>query len=439
VGLLHPLVVDELGLRSHGYAVHHVDPHLWCPFEDGTALTLWDDDERSAAEVARLAPGDVAGLLRYQGLFARARRALREGPRDTWLGEAPGRAEIEELLGHDSELVGLVFEDSIAEVVERHVRDERLRTALHGQGITGAWASPRDPGTAAIRVMHASGWLEGNGGAWGYVQGGMGRVSLALAGAATQRGAVIVTGHPVTAIVPGEGVTLADGSVIAARAVVSNADPRRTVALCVCDVPRGFAQRVAGWQMEGAVVKVNCGLANFPVFTAARPSDQPHRAMVTISRGIDATDQAYRDSRAGRPAPEWCELYFHTAYDPTVAPEGKQVMSVFAQYAPYTLAEGTWDQRREQIGDLVIGSIERFAPGPPDIERRTGLGGGHIFQGECLPHQMWDRRFGPRTPIPGVYLCGAATHPGGSVIAANGRNAAMAVAADLTATGRGRE
>jgi phytoene dehydrogenase-like protein len=212
VGLLHPLVVDELGLRSHGYAVHHVDPHLWCPFEDGTALTLWDDDERSAAEVARLAPGDVAGLLRYQALFARARRALREGPRDTWLGEAPGRAEIEDLLGHDSELVGLVFEDSIAEVVERHVRDERLRTALHGQGITGAWASPRDPGTAAIRVMHASGWLEGNGGAWGYVQGGMGRVSLALAGAATQRGAVIVTGHPVTAIVPGEGVTLADGS-----------------------------------------------------------------------------------------------------------------------------------------------------------------------------------------------------------------------------------
>jgi phytoene dehydrogenase-like protein len=451
VGLLHPLVVDELGLRSHGYAVHHVDPHLWCPFEDGTALTLWDDDERSAAEVARLAPGDVAGLLRYQGLFARARRALREGPRDTWLGEAPGRAEIEDLLGHDSELVGLVFEDSIAEVVERHVRDERLRTALHGQGITGAWASPRDPGTAAIRVMHASGWLEGNGGAWGYVQGGMGRVSLALAGAATQRGAVIVTGHPVTAIVPGEGVTLADGSVIAARAVVSNADPRRTVALCASDVPHGFAERVAGWQMEGAVVKVNCGLANFPVFTAARPGDQPHRAMVTISRGIDATDQAYRDSRAGRPAPEWCELYFHTAYDRSVAPEGKQVMSVFAQYAPYTLAEGTWDQRREQIGDLVIASIERFAPGvadlveerevlgPPDIERRTGLGGGHIFQGECLPQQMWDQRFGPRTPIPGVYLCGAATHPGGSVIAANGRNAAMAVAADLTAAGRGRE
>ena len=193
------------------------------------------------------------------------------------------------------------------------------------------------------------------------------------------------------------------------------------------------------------MVKVNCGLAGFPVFTAARPGDRPERAMITISRGIDATEQAYRDSRAGRPAPEWCELYFHSAYDPSVAPAGKQVMSVFAQYAPYTLAEGTWDGRREEIGDLVIAAIERFAPGtaglieerevlgPPDIERRTGLSGGHIFQGECLPAQMWDRRFGPRTPIPGVYLCGAATHPGGGVIAANGRNAAMAVAADLAA------
>ena len=178
-------------------------------------------------------------------------------------------------------------------------------TALHGQGITGTWAGPRDPGTAAVRVMHASGWLEGSGGAWGYVQGGMGTISLALARAAEQRGAVIVTGMPVAAIVPGEGVALADGSRIAARAVVSNADPRRTVALCASDVPGEFARRVAGWRMEGAVVKVNCGLAGFPVFTATRPGDRPERAMITISRGIDATEQAYRDSRAGRPAPEW--------------------------------------------------------------------------------------------------------------------------------------
>jgi len=445
VGLLHPLVVDQLDLRRHGYGVHLVDPHLWCPFEDGTALTLWDDDQRSAAEVARLAPGDVDGLLRYQSLFARIRRLLREGARDTWLGDAPSRGEIEELLGHDQELIDVVFTASIADVVERHVRDERLRTALHGQGLTGTWAGPRDPGTAAIRLMHSSGSIEGKGGAWGYVQGGMGRISFALADAAAERGAVIATGIGVAGIVPGEGVILDDGTRVLARCVVSNADPRATVALCTSDVPAAFGQRVADWQIEGPVVKVNCALSELPRFTAAESADAPHRAMVTISRGIEATELAYRASRAGQPAPEWCELYFHTAYDRSVAPPGKHIMSVFAQYVPYTLAEGSWDERREQIGDMVIAAIARFAPGlgalieerevlgPPDIERNAGLTGGHIFQGECLPGQMWERRFAPRTPIPGVYLCGAATHPGGSVIAANGRNAAMAVAADLAA------
>jgi phytoene dehydrogenase-like protein len=446
VGLLHPAVVAELNLRRHGYAVHLVDPHLWCPFEDGTSLTLWDDDQRSAAEVARLAPGDVDGLLRYQSLFARIRRLLREGARDTWLGDAPGRDEIEELLGHDGELIDIVFSASIADVVERHVTDERLRTALHGQGLTGTWAGPRDEGTAAIRLMHSSGSLEGNGAAWGYVQGGMGRISFALADAAAERGAVIATGVRVSAIVPGEGVTLDDGTTIVARAVISNADPRATLALCASDVPASFRRRVEEWQIEGPVVKVNCALSALPRFAAAGPGAAPHRAMVTISRGIDATELAYRQSRAGHPAPEWCELYFHTAYDSSVAPPGMHIMSVFAQYVPYTLAAGTWDGRREQIGDMVIAAIERFAPGltslveerevlgPQDIERNTGLTGGHIFQGECLPGQMWDRRFAPRTPIPGVYLCGAATHPGGSVIAANGRNAATAVALDLASS-----
>lgn len=445
VGLLHPLVVDELGLRRHGYAVHLVDPHLWCPFEDGTAVTMWDDDERTAAEVARITPGDVAGLLRYQSLFARARALLRDPAQDTWLGDAPGRDEIERLLGHDRELIDLVFTASIADVVERHVSDERLRTALHGQGLTGTWAGPRDPGTAAVRLMHSSGSLEGRGGAWGYVQGGMGRISFALADAAAERGAVIATGAPVAAIVPGEGVLLADGTRVLARTVISNADPKATLALCPDDVSEPFRRRVASWQMEGPVVKVNCALGALPAFSAAKPGDEPHRAMVTISRGIDATQAAYLASRAGQPAPEWCELYFHTAYDGSVAPPGKHIMSVFAQYAPFTLAAGSWSERREEIGDMVIAAIAHFAPGlpalieerevlgPPDIEENAGLTGGHIFQGECLPGQMWQDRFAPRTPVPGVYLCGAATHPGGSVIAANGRNAAMAVAADLAA------
>ena len=196
------------------------------------------------------------------------------------------------------------------------------------------------------------------------------------------------------------------------------------------------------------MLKVNCGLTRLPRFTARSDDAIPHRAMVTISTGIDDTQAASEASRRGRPAPAWCELYFHTAYDPSIAPSGKHTMSVFAQYAPYTLAEGSWDDRREEIGNRVLAAIARFAPdvadvveerevlGPPDIEARTGLTGGHIFQGDCLPDQMWARRLAPRTPVAGLYLCGAATHPGGSVIAANGRNAAMAVLADLAAADR---
>ncbi len=201
------------------------------------------------------------------------------------------------------------------------------------------------------------------------------------------------------------------------------------------------------WAIESPVLKVNCGLSRLPTFPAAGPGVEPHRAMVTISTGMAATQAAYESARRGVPPPAWGEVYFQTAYDPSVAPAGMHAMSVFAQYVPYALAEGDWAGRREEIGDLAVAAVARFAPdvadcivhrevlGPPDVEARIGLTGGHIFQGECLPDQMWERRFGPRTPVTGLYLCGAATHPGGSVIAVNGRNAGMAVLADLERAG----
>jgi len=442
VGLLHPLVIDELDLRRHGYRVHPADPHLWCPFDDGTSLTVWNDRRRTARSVAALSPRDVDGFLAYEDLFARIRGALRGGGRDTWLGDSPGRHHIEALLGGDREAVEVVFEASIADVVERHVSDRRLRTALHGQGVIGSAAGPRDRGTAAVHLLHSMGSLEGAPGVWGYVEGGTGRVSFALAQAAIEAGAVVAAGVEVGAVVPGEGVRLEGGELVRAAAVVSNADPKRTLALVEGEVPPAWRARVEAWRSEGATVKLNCALRRLPTFPAASTADQPHRAMVTISGGIDDTQAASEAARRGEPAPAWCELYFHTAYDPSIAPPGRHTMSVFAQYAPYQLAQGDWERRREEIGDLVLASVARFAPdvvdvvehrqvlGPPDIEARVGLTGGHIFQGECLPDQMWERRFGPRTPVPGLYLCGAATHPGGSVIAANGRNAAVAVLAD---------
>jgi phytoene dehydrogenase-like protein len=445
VGLLHPLVIEELDLPRYGYRTFVCDPTQWTPFEDGTSLTQWRDQARTAKEIEALgaSTGDVDGYLAYEGLFARIRDRLRadgDPARDTWLADAPDRAALEDLFADDPEARDVLFEASIADVVERHVHDQRLRIALHGQGIIGTNAGPRDRGTAWIHAMHSLGLIGG----WSYVEGGMGRVSFCIGDAARDAGAVLATGVPVAAIAPGEGVRLEGGELVRAKVVVSNADPVRTVGLCEGDVPAPFRARVDAWRCESPVVKVNCALSRLPTFSAApeRP-DHVYRAQVEIASGIDATQAAYDAGRRGEPAPEWCELYFQTPYDPSVAPPGAHTMSVFAQYAPYTLAEGTWDERRGEIGDRVLAAIARFAPdvtdcvierevlGPPDVEARIGLTGGHIFQGECLPDQMWDRRFASRTPIPGVYLCGAATHPGGSVIGANGRNAARAVLADI--------
>ncbi|MBV8981990.1 MAG: NAD(P)/FAD-dependent oxidoreductase [Acidimicrobiia bacterium] len=448
VGLLDPLVIDELDLRRHGYRVHTIDPHIWCPFDDGSAFTMWHDDKKTAASIDAIAPGDVDGYFAYADLFGRIRDSLRNRTRDTWVGDAPTRDEIESLLGNDAEPIDVVFNAPIADVVERYVKSDRMRTALHGQGCIGTNAGPRDAGTAAIHLMHGMGTLDGVPGAWGYVHGGMGRVSFALKAAAEEAGAEVRIDAPVAAIEPGDGVVLEGGDHIRARAVVSNADPKRTLALLASDAaPAVFKRRVDEWKSDSPVLKINCALSRLPKFTAAAEHEDrtPYRGSVTISTGVDDTQAAYEQSRRGIPAPQWCELYFHTAYDDSIAPPGGQTMSVFAQYVPHTLADGDWDVRRDEIADLALDSIARFAPdvrdvvvgrqvlAPPDVEARIGLTGGHIFQGECLPDQMWDRRFAPRTPVDGLYLCGAATHPGGSVIGLNGRNAAMAVVADLRA------
>jgi phytoene dehydrogenase-like protein len=445
VGLLHPLVIKELGLASRGYRVFACDPSQWSPFLDGSSFTDWKDPNRTAASVRALSRRDVAGFFAYQDVYARIRDRLRspDPARDTWVGDAPTRDQVEARLAGDAELVEAVFELSVADLVERYVIDERLRAALHGAGVIGTWAGPRDPGTAGVRLMHNLGLLGG----WGYVEGGMGRVSFALADAARDAGAVLACGVPVAGIEPGSGVVLDDGTAVAAPVVVSNADPHRTLALVEVEaVPSSWRARIAGWDVRSPVLKLNCGLSRLPRFSAAPDGAEGahvYLSMVVLATGIDDTQAAFAAACRGEPAPDWCELYFQTAYDPTVAPAGRHTMSVFAQYAPYRLAHGDWDSRRDEIARQVLAGIARWAPdvgdcvehwellGPPDIERRIGLTGGHIFQGSCLPEQMWDRRLPARTPIPGLYLCGAATHPGGSVIGINGRNAAMAVLADV--------
>src|SRR5687768_8015498 len=252
--------------------------------------------------------------------------------------------------------------------------------------------------------MHHQGDLLGLGSVWGYVAGGMGRVSFAIAEAALEAGATIVAGVPVAEIAPGEGVRLESGELLRAPAVVVNADPKRALRMLAgADVPDEFRERLEGWQVRSPVVKLNAALRRLPSFTAAG-TVAPERAMVSITGGLEAGQEAFEACKRGEPRIGFAELYFQTAYDDTVAPPGRHVMSAFCQYAPYELAEGDWDSRREEIGGLILGAIAAYAPdvhecveelevlGPPDIEERIGLAGGSIFQGEAMPDQMWDRR-----------------------------------------------
>ncbi len=446
VGLLDRVVVSELGLERHGYRVTPADPNLWCPLPGGGSFADFLERGRTAEHLRAqgFAESEIEGLRRYDEIIARARAALREGPSgDSWREPSPSRAEIERRLG-DDELISLVFEDSIAELLDRHLSDERLKHALFSQGLIGTFAGPRDPGTASIRLMHHQGDLLGLGSVWGYVAGGLGRVSFAIAEAALEAGAVLATGVPVARIVPGEGVELESGETIRAPAIVCNADPKRLLGMLEAGggadgaLPADYRERLERWDVASPVVKLNVALSSPPSFAGAEGFD-PMRAMISLTPGLDEAQRACERARRGEPAFGFCELYFQSAYDDTVTPPGRHVMSVFCQYAPYELAEGTWEGRGEEIAASILGEIAAYAPdigdcveevqvlGPPQIEERIGLSGGHIFQGQALPEQMWDRRLEARTPVEGVYLCGAATHPGGSVIALNGRIAAAAV------------
>ena len=443
VGLLDPLVIDELGLRRRGLVTRLADPELFIPFEDGTAFVQWLDRARTEAGMrkAGFSDHDIRGLAAYNESFNRIRRLLRKGSRDAWVGESPSRAEVEELLGGEQELTAIVFEASIADVLDEHFDDQRLKDALCPQGLIGAHGGPRTPGTAAIHLMHHMGELDGMGGAWGYVEGGMGRVSFAICEAALEAGATVACGVEVAAVDPGGGVELADGTALRAPTVLCNADPKVALRLLGPAAPEAYAQRLDDWKVRSPVLKLNAALRDLPRWTAAGGQTWPALGTVNLTRGVDACQRAFEAYESGGLEIGYAELYCQTAADPTPAPPGAHMVSAFCQYAPHTPAGADADALRGRAAAAVTELVDRFAPGfaelitdrevllPADIEARIGLTGGQIFQGECFPDQMWDRRLAARTPIEGFYLCGAATHPGGSVIGLNGRNAAMAALA----------
>jgi phytoene dehydrogenase-like protein len=458
LSLLLPEIVSELELDLD---VRAKDPQVFSPLDGGGGLILWTDPRKRAESVSAVSPADASALPRFEELFEEAAKRLR--PLLTY----PATRKQVRRAFRKSEVDGLfakTVDGSIAEVCEEYFESELLRGLMASQGIIGSAAGPRTPGTSYVYLHHAFGEAAGKAGGWGFVRGGMGAITEALADALKRAGGEIRLEAEVAAVSLNSGrrvsgVALTSGEDLDASVVCSNADPKRTVSLLdPHTLPPEFIQDIDVLPTEGTVVKVNCGLGALPRFRGMSESSGPgpeHLGTITVSPSIDYLERACRDAAEGRPATEmFMEAWIQTASEPDLAPEGKHTLSIFAQYAPYRLAEGSWTERREEIGDLVVDTLEKYAPGlsdliehrlvlgPPDLEDRFGLTGGNIFHGELLPEWLFDRRPSSawhryRAPVPGLYMCGSGTHPGGGVCGAPGRNAARVVLEDLVARGAG--
>jgi phytoene dehydrogenase-like protein len=467
VSLLPERIVRGLGLARFGYHVYPLDPAYFAPFEDGSGILVWDDPRRAAEEIGRISTRDGDGYLRYsqalRELAAEIRPLLFMIPPDPALGslrdlaQAAGTAGY--LLKRRRSLAKLVdiMTMSCADFLDRFFTDERIKGALAPGGVIGIWGGPMSPGSAYVLLHHRMGEVDGVTGCWGFARGGMGAVSEAIAGAARAAGAEIETGAEVVSIGVAAGratgVELADGRQLRARAVASGVHPTTTLLSLVGDqhLPGELAEDMRHFRTRSPVAKVNLALSELPDFTA-RPGTGPgpQHPEFMISPSLSYLERAWDDAKYGRPsARPMIDCVIPTTKDSTLAPAGAHIMSCFVQYVPYAPADGPWDDaKRGALANTVIDTISAYAPNvknavthrevltPVDLEQRFGLLGGNIFQGEMSADQLFSFRPSPRaaayrTPVAGLYLCGAGSHPGGGVMGIAGMNASKMIVRDL--------
>lgn len=466
VSLFRPEIVRDLDLARHGYRVLRRDPSSFTPLPDGRALLLGADPQRNRAEVARFSARDAERLPEYEAMLDRIARAVEPLLLETppALSRAPG--DLLRLarmgwrflrLGPDAARAAELLTGAARPILDRWFESDALKATLATDAIIGAMASPSTPGTAYVLFHHVMGEVDGARGVWGYVEGGIGRLPEALAAAARARGAEIRTGAPVARIRLGpdgaaDGVVLADGAEIAARRVASSADATVTLLRLVGEgrLAPELVSAVRAIDYASGSMKVNLALSRLPEFTAAPGAPGPqHRGTIHVSPSLDYLEAAFHDALRGEPSAEpILECTIPSVVDPSVAPPGRHLMQIFVQYAPYRLRTGTWDERKDGVADRCLEVLERYAPGvtravtarqvlsPVDLERRFGLTGGNIFQGAMTPSQLFSLRplagyADYRTPIARLYLCGAATHPGGGIMGACGYNAAREILRDV--------
>jgi len=464
VSLLRPEVIRDLELPKYDLEIIPLDS-TFTPMPNGDYLFRCGDHARTRREIARHSPTDAEAYEEYGQLMVQMAMAVKPilgivPPEPTTLrpGDLFGLAGVgkhfkglgDKLLYELTKLMTMSSADFLDEWFETDV----LKATMSASGIIGTFMGPRSPGTAYVLLHHYMGELDGAFRSWGFARGGTGAISRTIADAARHYGAEIRTETAVDNVLVRNGraygVVLANGEEHQAAAVVSSVDPKRTFLkmLDASHLDKEFLQQVRNFKIRGSSAKVNLSLDRLPDFTCW-PGAGPHLGgAISISPSLDYIERAYDDAKYGdfsrRP---YMDIILPSMLDPGMAPPGKHVMSIFVQYAPYDLKTGTWAEKREAFGDTVIETLSEYAPNlkdiilhrqvvtPWDLENEFGLTEGNIFQGELTLDQLFFLRPVPgwakyRTPIKNLYMCGSCTHPGGGVMAASGRLAALEILKD---------
>lgn len=466
--MLLPRVIRDLDLGSHGLRMVPCDPFLQVPLQDGGIIRWWPESERTAAEIAKFSARDAKAFLRVEQQLKKLARYLQpfflEPPPQIGGKGLEGLAELLRVAkrfrsittDEIGELVSFLT-GSLGEFLDRNYESSEAKTLFLANNVYGKHGGPYQMGTAIGLLFHLlSGGDHDVQGFNGHVIGGMGAITQALAQAGRKRGVEIMTSASVTRVTVkngrARGVVLEDGTEITAKVILSNADPKRTFLGMVesSDLPDDFRQKIRGIKMAGPCAKVNLVLGEEPRVSSMPPdASAAHRSLFTCVSTLEFAERCYDIAKYGDiPEDLWVDCVVASNVDETLAPKGKHVMTCFVQYVPYHLRQGTWDENRELLGDRVIKKIAQYAPNVPasilarqvftplDLERTYGLTEGNIFHGDLTLEQLFFMR--PvsgwsqyRTPITGLYLCGAGAHPGGGVTGAPGHNAAKQVLHDL--------
>ena len=464
--LFRPTIIRDLELKKHGFEMLPRNPSSFTPFPDQRYLILGPDAELSRREISKFSAKDADALPRYEAMLLRAADVLEplleETPPNPWSGWPSELWKLAKVawrfrkLGVDAVKAIEILTGAARPILDRWFESEQLKVTLATDAVIGVLASPTMPGTAYVLFHHVMGECNGVRGVWGYMRGGMGAISQAIASAAKSHGAEVRVNSPVSRIVVkngrAAGVVLANGDEIAARSVASCVDANVTFLklLDPKELPIDFVETIRHIDYSSASLKINFALSELPDFralpgTALGPQ---HRGTIHICPDFDYMEHAYDDAKYGKPsASPILECTIPTSVDDTIAPPGKHILSMFVQYAPDKLREGNWDQLKEGFADRCCDILNDYAPNfkrsilhrqvisPLDLERTFGLTGGNIFQGAMSLNSMFFLRPAAnfadyRTPVKGLYLCGAAAHPGGGVMGACGFNAAREMLRD---------